>query len=200
MSVQLAFDLSEPLPVWTGSPLGYHEEFLTLDQHAAALERWMAQDDRDGWGCRPRSHMWFASHQLDGEPNGHTFALLTADNRRAGTGPDAFMYQAMCERCSWNVVADRERVVVEAWHDHAMPGWRDLPVMPLGLPPANMDWLKPPKKAVAWIEEHVPAEWQFRCAPLRTMRPSAMATRHVLGRSPWFGFDLGYHPDREDQA
>lgn len=50
------------------------------------------------------------------------------------------------------------------------------------------------KKGLAWIAER----YGDRPAghPLWTERPTAIATRHVDGRSPWGGFDLGYHRDK----
>lgn len=204
MTAQLAFDLSEPLPDWTGSPLGYHEQFATVEQHVAALERWAEQHGE--FGATKRSRMWRPSFYAGAVEQGeHTCHVLTAECRTLREGelrdlpahvPEAYMHQAICEPCAWHHIDPSERVVVEAWHDHAFPGWRTLPILPVALQPVTGTGRS--KKAIAWIE----AEYGDRPAghPLRTERPSSRATRHVPGRSPWGGFDLGYHPDRLEAA
>lgn len=68
---------------------------------------------------------------------------------------------------------------MEAWHDHAMPGWRDLPVRPSGLKAAALE---------AWLDAY-PSGWKRPGAPIRTVR-DPHGTRHVPGRSPWGGYDL----------
>lgn len=201
MTAQLALDLSEPLPPWTGSPLGYHEEFATVEQHVAALDRWIEEHER--FGFIARSRMWHPNTYSGGiEGADHTCSILTAECRTLRNGeprnlpphvPDAYMHQAICEPCRWHYIDPSERAVVEAWHDHAFPGWRDLKVMPLEVQPEPGKPLG--KKAQAWLAEH----YGDRPAghPIRTERQSPMVTRHVAGRSPWGGFDLGYHRDKE---
>ncbi|MEJ6554056.1 DUF6349 family protein [Microbacterium esteraromaticum] len=90
------------------------------------------------------------------------------------------VFQSVCSVCEWHHNASHESEVVEAWHDHAFPGWRDLPVAPTGLDE---------KKVAAWAKSTYPPEWQVPAAPIRTWR-SQYSTRHVPGRSPWGGFDL----------
>jgi hypothetical protein len=195
MTAQLALDLTEPLPEWTGSPLGYHEQFATVEQHVAALERWAEEHQR--FGYLKRSRMWHPNTYAGGAPgDDHTCHVLVAECRTLREGeprdlpahvPEAYMHQALCEPCRWHIIDPSERVVVEAWHDHAFPGWRDLPIVPHGLSE---------KKRDAWITEQYGDRPEGH--PIRTERPSAMACRHVAGRSPWGGFDLGYHPDKDD--
>lgn len=198
MTAQLALDMSEPLPEWTGSPLGYHEQYATPAEHAAALDRWIEEHGRLGFIARSR--MWHPTSYSGGvEGDAHSCCILTAECRALRHEgiprdlpphvPDAYMHQANCQPCRWHFIDPSERVVVEAWHDHAFPGWRDLKVMPLEVQP------EPGKKALAWIAEH----YGDRPAghPLRTERKQPIATRHVAGRSPWGGFDLGYHRDKD---
>ncbi len=61
-----------------------------------------------------------------------TIRLLVSQpdqQRRRGTRRQ-LRYQANCAPCRWHHLAPDSEAVVEAAHDHAMPGWRDLPVMP----------------------------------------------------------------------
>lgn len=90
------------------------------------------------------------------------------------------IYQAVCSTCEWHHIGVTESEVVEAWHDHAFPGWQELPVAPKDLDP---------KRLAKWAGETYPAEWQVRAAPIRTLR-GPYGTRHVPSRSPWGGFDL----------
>jgi hypothetical protein len=198
---QLAFDLSEPLPAWTGSPLHYHTEYLDPQAHIDAYERWIVENDR--LDCIRRSGMWRSS--MCSAPfstaNGHTFHLLSADCRRydnrphtAGV-PDALMYQVICQDCKWHAITTSENAAVEAWHEHAFPHWRDLPIMPIKLQPR--DWnAKPTTRMIAWIETNYPFEHRIGGAPLRTAR-TGIGTRHVGGRSPFGGYDLGTLVDNE---
>lgn len=194
LTLDFAGTLPAPaLPPWTGTPLRYHTAYATPAEHAAAIERWI--EEHGTFGFIPRSHMWRA--QLTARTvDGHVLQMLQADARRRGDEhdaalgslvPDRLMYQANCEPCRWHVIVESENEAAEAWCDHAFPGWRDLPVMPERI--RAQDWTKPGKAAVAWIAEHVPAEWQRPGSPARTAR-TGIATRHVPGGSPWFGYDM----------
>ncbi len=78
-----------------------------------------------------------------------------------------------------------ENDVVEAWHDHAMPGWRSLPILPESLR-LKQQTGETSQRGQAWLDRY-PEAWQFEGAPIRTERPER-ATRHIAGRSPWGGF------------
>lgn len=94
------------------------------------------------------------------------------------------MYQAICAPCEWNGIADSENVAVEMWHDDALPGWRDLPIVAARL--RLMDSDKLTKSAQKWIAEHHPKSMQVPGAPITTeRRPSG--TRCGPGHSPWGG-------------
>lgn len=92
----------------------------------------------------------------------------------------ATVHQAVCSVCRWHYIGGTETEIVEAWHDHAFPGWRDLPAAPQGLEG---------QKLAQWASEMYPEECQVPAAPIRSLR-SRYGTRHVPGRSPWGGFDL----------
>lgn len=201
MTAQLSFDLDATLPKpvlppWTGSFLAYHEGYRDPEEHLAAMERWI--EEHGSFGSHVRSHMWHAGWGAAFAVEGHTFTHLMADARRNGdewdasiypTTPDELVHQVICTTCKWHHVTTSERGSVEAWHDHALPGWRDLPVMPLHAQPA--EWAKPGKTALAWIEANQPVEWQRPGCPIRTERKE-FATRHVPKRSPFGGYDLAY--------
>lgn len=194
---------------WTGRcPLGYTAEYYTPSELDAALDRWKAQFGSFGWILL--SHMWhpcFASDPLILEA--HQLHLYTAhgscDPRHGAASPGrdeanhdhtdnplpgAFMYQTNCPSCRWHHIATGERTVVEAWHDHAFPGWRALPVLPSKLRRGD------PKAAPAireWVERHYPDEWQIPGAPMLTQRVDN-GLRPVPGRSPFGGYDIPAPP------
>ena len=176
-----------------GAPLGYTTDYYAPEDLDAAWDRFIAEFGN--FGCIPRSHMW---HRAPCAPGGLMFAPLVFhghelvifnastrcdiaehDHSAAPLPGDYHMeYQGICAPCGWHAIAD-ENGVVEAWHDHAMPGWRDLPVRPANLKPAA---------AKAWLESY-PTAWQEPGSPIRTLR-TGEGTRHVPGRSPWGGYDL----------
>lgn len=209
---QLAFDFdalmaedAPPKPGYTGrAPLEFTTDYFTPDEIA---EAWAEAVERRGdtWPRRYQLHGWHTGF-LDGFVNdqtlGHSFYLVSAELRcdckfdyrvvadyiDAGrcTCLGSLLYQANCEECRWHAIGG-ENDVVEAWHDHAWPGWRDLPALPHEH--GAHDGAKWSKKAAAWIAANQPAEWQVPGAPIRTWR-TPMGTRHVNRRSPWGGYDL----------
>lgn len=143
------------------------------------------------------SHMW---HRAIAGPGDvavaeHGFDLFTAELRCLSGdhrhGPCAcvgdMLYQAVCEPCEWHQITTGENTAVESWHDHAIPGWRDLPIVPARIPISDGAGLT--ETARAWILEHYPPSMQFTGAPIISER-SSIGTRHVAGRSPWGGYDL----------
>lgn len=98
--------------------------------------------------------------------------------------PGVGLYQAICRPCRWHYIAPDENKVVEAWHDHAMPGWRDLPLFTRRTLGGSRD-----AKSRAWVDDHYPAEWKFPGVPILTLRTPG-GTRHVDHYSPLDGFDL----------
>lgn len=157
--------------------------------------------------------MWHPGLPIDphGEANGHTLASFSADlrcrwwdhgedqdgNRIRCSCVGDLLTQGICETCQWHVIGTESKVV-EAWHDHAWPGWRDLPVIPASVKAREMGTIT--KRGRTWIEAHYPAEWQVPGAPILTER-TPPGTRHVPGYSPWGGYDLSHtaltEPDHE---
>lgn len=182
----------EAAPAWTGAPLHYHEEPYRPEELDAAFERW--KFEHGNFGCIPKSHMWHRSmfNQPTIQEGVHSLAVFTASTfceepeHTHDLLPTPGRVQGICTECDWRLIDPDESLVVEAWHDHAFPGWRELPVVPrkyTGLPPRGRDPLR------EWAEEHYPATWQRTGAPIITER-EGIGTRHVPGRSPWGGFDL----------
>lgn len=211
---QLAFDIEgmlhdaavEAAPEWTGAPLHFttaHYPPAALD---AAFEHWQFLHAHDK--THVNSRMWHRSITVpDGaRATGHGFVLYSADLRcerwkhaekHGGcTCLGDLMYQAICEPCGWNGITDSENDAVEMWHDHALPGWRKLPIVPSRLRMMDKDGLS--KAARQWISEHYPKSIQVPGTPIITER-RPYGTRHVPGRSPWGGYDLSHtavDPDR----
>lgn len=206
---QLAFDIDGMLheaevaaaPPWAGpAPLHFTVDYHRPADLKAAWEHWNFLHARD----RPRvdRHIWRPGSPIDphGEVGGHRLVSFTADLRcmpwehkyvdgervRCSCVGD-LMCQGICEPCEWHVIGS-EAQVVESWHDHAWPGWRELPVMPhmARVRDQSGRFTKP---ALAWIEEHFPAEWQIPGAPIITER-QLHGTRHVPDYSPWGGYDI----------
>ena len=187
---QLAFDVDDLIRQaqrdrageWCGAPLGYTVEYYTPDEFAAAMDRYVLEHGH--FGCR-RSGCWsIALTRKDIIAGSHHVVFLDADAPEGSPG-----YQANCAPCRWHHLGS-DNDVVEAAHDHTMPGWRDLPVMPRSLSKRLSTPTKQSTRAVqAWIEDNYPTEWQVPGAPVLTIR-APMATRHVAGRSPLDGYDL----------
>lgn len=211
---QLTFDIEGMIhdaavaaaPEWTGAPLHFTTAFYPPSELDAAFEHWQFLHARDS--VRISSRMWHRSITVaeGGEVSGHGLLLYTADLRcERWTHADReetcmcvgeLIYQSICGPCEWSAIADRENHAVELWHDHALPGWRDLPIVPSRLRMADKDCLS--KSAKKWITEHYPKSMQVPGAPIITER-RPYGTRHVPGRSPWGGYDLAHtavDPDR----
>ena len=102
-------------------------------------------------------------------------------------GPGDLLSKIVCEPCAWQSDAGGESDAVEAWHDHAVPGWRDLPVVPRQIRVRTDKGLS--KVALRWIEQRYPQHMQTPGAPIITERQQ-FGTRHVPAYSPWGGYDL----------
>lgn len=177
---------------WRGAPLAYTTDYHDPQELDAAWDRWIDENGRQD--AYARSHMWHSGcwNQPPTQAQGHECHLYSADTSctqaHHGHGTDplpaAGHTQAICPPCRWHYITNGENAAVEAWHDHAMPGWRNLPLFPLRTLGAAHD-----RKSRAWGEAHYPANWQFPGAPILTRRPP-MGTRHVPHYSPFDGYDL----------
>jgi len=181
---------------WQGAPLAYSAEYHDPADLVAAFERFKAE--RGDFACIPRSHMWHKSAGgIEDAPavDGHDLHLFHADgwcreadhDHSAAPLPGEGMHQAVCGRCQWHHIAPSWQTVVEALHDHALPGWRALPVVPAKL--CRFDSTQATAALTRWTSEHYPESWQRPGAPIITPR-GEHGRRHVPGRSPFGGFDL----------
>lgn len=209
---QLAFDIegmlheaaTESAPEWRRAPLHFTTAYYPPAELDAALDHWMFLHAHD----KTHGQMW--RHSITVADNAqvarHGFALYTtdlrcepwkhADRHESCQCVGDLMYQAICEPCEWNAITDHENDAVEMWHDHALPGWRELPIVPSRLRMMDKDGLS--KAAKKWIGEHYPKSMQVPGAPIITER-RPYGTRHVPNRSPWGGYDLSHtavDPDR----
>ena len=211
---QLAFDIEamlhesaiEAAPEWSGAPLSFTTAYWPPANLDAAHEHWLFLHKLDQ--SRIQSRMWHRAVAVPGKVavGEHGFDLFTADlrcepwtHRGERTGCQCvgeLSYQAICEPHGWHVIAGDENSAVEGWHDHAFPGWRDLPIVPARLRSVDQPGLS--KAARKWIAEHYPPSMQIGGAPVITARSNS-GTRHVPGRSPWAGYDISHtavEPDR----
>jgi hypothetical protein len=184
-----------PRPKYVGrAPLHFTQDYFTPGELAAAFHEWC--EINGSFGSHPRSHMWvgFATGLA---PDGHTLSTMHADIRCHGPAydhprgcscPGDLLYRAQCDICHF-VAVGRESDVIEAWHDHAWPGWRDLPVVPQDVRPRAGGFSKSEKAALAWATKNYPTEWQMPGAPVITERGTA-GSRPAPGYSPWGGYDI----------
>ena len=204
MTAETLFDLAEfereavAATAWDGAPLAYTTSYYSPAELDAAFDRYRAEFG--GFGCIPRSHMWHRNSYNQGEravtDDGHELHMFYADawckeadhDHSADPLPGGGRYQAVCPGCAWHVITERENDAVEAWHDHALPGWRSLPIMPRPAAAAT-DEKKARAAAAKWCAANYPAEWQRPGSPVRTTR-GPHGGRHVESRSPFGGYDL----------
>lgn len=211
---QLAFDIDGLIheafvaatPPWRGAPLHFASDYHPPADLDAAFERW--QFLHGAFASVPRSHMWHRSVAgADGlELSEHRAVQFSAELRcppdqhgdsHAGCScVGDLVTQLICEPCDWHVIAADENGAVESWHDHAFPGWRDLPVVPARIRVRNERGLTKP--GLEWIAEHYPAWAQIPGAPIITERSPQM-TRHVPGYSPWGGYDIARVPAQDQR-
>lgn len=216
MSVeQLAFGIDglihraavEAAPEWRGAPLHFTTAYYSPADLDAAYEHWQFLHKRDQ--PRGQSRVWHRSMTV---PSGvgageHVLDLFRADlDCRRWLHPETdqdcqcvggLPCLVICEPHRWSTIAVDENTAVEGWHDHAFPGWRDLPIVPARLRSTGSAGAS--KTLLKWIEKHYPPAMQVPGAPVITER-ARYGTRHVPGRSPWGGYDLSHtaiEPDRD---
>lgn len=182
-ATQRAFD--EAPSIYGTATRGY---FNRLD----AADAWT---DRHGhFDSNLRSHAWRAAC---GSPDGryaaedqHRPAVLTADLRchhyhQQCSCVGGLVYRGACLHCDWEGdVQAEENTAAEDAHDHAWPGWRDLPIVPRR--PENQ------KAQPRWIEtvtNAYPTGWLESGGPIRTKR-GQHGTRHVPNHTGFGGYDL----------
>ena len=209
---QMTFDIDrllraverEALPTWEGMPMfQYTTSYFSPAEHEAMFARRKLED----YHYTKARHTWGRAMCLDlpGETeDGHTFVAYSADLRcfcsfayptvtgfEEGGGcrcVGKLLTKVVCAGCNWHHIGGDETQAVEAWHDHAFPGWRELPVFPAKLR-GSMGSRELTPKREDWLEAHYPADFRTPLAPILTDR-GQYGTRHVPGYSPLGGFDL----------
>lgn len=123
--------------------------------------------------------MFVADMRCDNIANGHREAF-DWPHRCPWVG--GLFTMAVCQCCSWHAIG-WEGQVAAWWHDHAMPGWRSLPVVPRAIGQEASLGLKGGRKGLErWVEREMPEAWRFRGAPVITERdPNGFGTRSHLG-------------------
>ncbi|MFC4244990.1 DUF6349 family protein [Gryllotalpicola reticulitermitis] len=200
---QLAFDIDALIheadvrtaPAWEGAPLHFTTAYWTPEQLTAAFDRWTFEHGR--FDSLRTSHMWHPAVTMEhanANTTGHDLRVFSVDLRchhyreRCSCMGD-LLYRAICHNCAWHHDGTESQIVA-AWHDHAWPGWRELPIIPITIAKTD-DQNRPTTKCLEWITEHYPTDWQTSGAPVITERVPH-GTRSVPGRSPWSGFDLSH--------
>jgi hypothetical protein len=208
---QLTFDIDQmlldierdALPAWEGMPM-FH--FTTAYYSPAEHEAMFARRKVEARDWTENRHPWNRAYCLDlpgATANGHTFVAYSADLRckclfgyRTVSEYEAagwcrcvgeLLTKVVCDGCSWHHIGT-ESQAVEAWHDHAFPGWRDLPMFPVKLR-GQMGSRELTAKRKAWLNANYPIEFRTPLAPILTSRQK-FGHRHVPGYSPYGGFDL----------
>lgn len=97
------------------------------------------------------------------------------------------LYRGACTGCDWEgLIRDGEMPAVEDAHDHAWPGWRELPVITARKP-------KDAKAAARWWQEVAaacPAGWIASGGPVRIARDGRHNGSHG---TPHGGYDMAVH-------
>jgi hypothetical protein len=165
----------------------------------AAFEQWV--EEHGHFDSFRGSHAWHAqlgSVRFGAEQRTSTCrpTILTADLRCDHSSEDCFcmgdlLYRGACLHCEWEgSVRDCENSAVEDAHDHAWPGWRDLPLV--GRRPEAGTSAKQKQTMARWVErinDRYPTGWLETGGPIRTTR-RRYGTRHVPNHTGFGGYDL----------
>jgi hypothetical protein len=202
-------DLIEEARLEAPAPCLFGSQARGLPARAAEYAAWKAV--HGAFGSQPRSHAW--AHAIT-HPKGQTGAcrpsLMSADlrcgNWHHGSSHDGpcscagdLVYRGACTGCDWEgLVRLTENHATEDAHDHAWPGWRELPVIARAAPRGTSAEDK--RDYDRWLEAAVPlhpAGWIESGGPVRTARQAGRGTRHVPGHgTPFGGYDMAAEAPR----
>ena len=142
----------------------------------------------DGWG---------PDGQVAATDNPAPCCRPTVEMRLGTPIEEPCAYRGRCLGCGERgPVVGAENGATEWAHDHAFPGWRELPVVP------RLPWSDTVstqrRRTDVWrerIEVLLPAGWLDRGGPIRTERPAdshgrRVGMRHVPHRAPGGGYDM----------
>lgn len=204
----IAEDTIANLPTWAGAPLGFTSRYYSSAELDSAAERRDQLNALKPWADRIRNGWRSDPCGARGIVGTHTIASYTSDTGcmwdyhqiKEGQRPrliseripceciGSYLHLTVCDTCELHWISDDWNTVVEAWHDHAFPGWRSLPTLPTKLR-GQMGTRKMTPQLEDWLEEHYPPEFRVTGAPILTDRGGS-GTRHVPDYSPYGGFDL----------
>lgn len=171
---------------------GYFARLAVFDQWA---------QDYGHFASLRRSHAWHAqigAMRVGGQQPTDACrpTILTADLYCDHYNEDCFcvgdvVYRGACLHCTWEgPLRDGENPATEDAHDHAWPGWRDLPLVPRR--PDTATGTQQKKAITRWVQ-HVnaiyPSGWLESGGPIRTSR-GAYGTRHVPNHTGFGGYDM----------
>jgi hypothetical protein len=192
-----------PPPEDLPSPCLFSSPARGLAARLAEFENWKAQ--YGSFGCLSRAHAWCLPWQ-DGQspPGGHCQPVALSADLRLDGGPrevpcgckerhDALLYRGACRACDWEgEPCGSENAAIEDGCDHAWPGWRNLPVVAASYPDmaSGASAQRGKDQWTGRVTAAYPAGWLQAGGPVRTHRAGG-ATRHVPGRTPFGGYDLG---------
>jgi hypothetical protein len=174
------------------APSIYGDTIRGYWRRIAAVTAWTAEHGH--FDSNLRSHAWRPACGSPDRPAEAAAtcrpAVLTADLRCHHHNEDChcvggLVYRGACQHCDWEgEVRDAENGAAEDAHDHAWPGWRELPIVPRR--PENQ------KAQPTWIERVsavYPIGWLESGGPIRTVRQK-YGTRHVPNATGFGGDDL----------
>ena len=136
-------------------------------------------DSPPGPGCQPTVLSRYL-YRLDGD-------LTTYDGSR---------FRGACFDCGWlGPECGDENSATEVAHDHAFPGWRDLPA----IEPYRYDDQEKRARLAQRLTALYPANWTQRHGPTVTYRDD-VALRHVPGGGLFGGYCMARLRPREQCA
>ncbi|MFL6138827.1 MAG: DUF6349 family protein [Frankiaceae bacterium] len=156
----------------------------------AAFDAWKAE--HGVFAAIGRSHAWWpgiasaAPTATDRCSAIVLWADLRCDHfREACCCVGDLLHRGACRCCAWEgPIRDSENAAAEDAHDHAWPGWRDLPIVP-----QVPDEGKARERWLTQVTALYPPVWLETGGPIRTRRKPP-GTRHVPERTPFGGWDL----------
>jgi len=172
----------------------------------AEFDTWRTWYGRQG--CLRRSHGWNPGITHPDTPAGRCQPTLLdvdlrctisdhwrsrSDNRDPCLCTGHLLYRGACRHCDWEGEPRLdENQAVEDAHDHAWPGWRDLPVMP------HHPYEKKP--LANWMQRVLaayPDGWVQAGGPILTWREQG-GTRHHWAME-WGSYDMGVPAPGDEQ-
>lgn len=174
----------------------------TARGYFARVEAMRVWDETYGlFDCLRRSHAWrgeFGSRSVGPVPRSEVCrpVTLTADLRCEHWDivcccVSDLVYRGACLHCVWEgeIRADHNSAVEDA-HDHAWPGWRDLPIVARRpAPGASKAQAAAMHRWVAAVNDAYPGGWLESGGPIRTAR-CYHGTRHIPDHTGFGGYDL----------